>query len=108
MFKIVQLDVNNDGEDEELLRVIYSDGTGRLPKTSRRGMNYIMVMVEIGSKAILPEAMRNRLAAKQCRAYQLLLDQLHSYKIFPKKHILDNEISDDQIAVIKLNNLGTN
>jgi hypothetical protein len=31
MFKIVQLDVNDDGEEEELLRVIYSDGTGRLP-----------------------------------------------------------------------------
>ncbi len=53
-------------------------------------MNYIMVMVEIDSKAILAEAMRNQSAAEQCRAYQLLLDRLHSYKILPKKHILDN------------------
>ena len=105
MFKIVQLDVDHDKEEEELLRVIYSDGTGRLPKTSRRGMNYIMVMVEIDSKAILAEAMRNRSAKEQCRAYQHLLDRLHSYKIFPKKHILDNEISDDLKAVIKLNKL---
>ena len=75
MFKIIQLDVDHDGEEEELLRVIYSDGTGQLPKTSQRGMNYIMVIVEIDSKAILTEDMRNRLVAKQCRAYQLLLDR---------------------------------
>jgi len=84
MFKIIQLDVDHNKEEEELLRVIYSDGTGRLPKTSRRGMNYIMVMVEINSKAILGEAMRNRSAKEQCRAYQHLLDRLHSYKIFPR------------------------
>jgi hypothetical protein len=47
-------------------------------------MNYIMVMVEIDSKAILAAAMRNQLAAKHCRAYQLLLNRLHSYKICPK------------------------
>jgi hypothetical protein len=105
MFKIVQLDVDDGGEEEELLRVIYSDGTGRLPKTPRRGMNYITVMVEIDSKAILAEAMRNRSAKEQCRAYQLLLDRLHSYKIYPKKHILDNEIFDDLKSVIKHNNL---
>ena len=64
-----------------------------------------MVMEEIDSKAILAEAMRNQSAAEHCRAYQLLLDQLHSYKIFPKKHILDNEILDNLKAVIKLNNL---
>jgi hypothetical protein len=74
MFKIIQLDVDHNKVEEELLRVIYSDGTGRLPKTSRRGMNYIMVMVEIDSKAILGEAMRNRSAKEQCRAYQHLLD----------------------------------
>ena len=105
MFKIVQLDVDDDGENEELLQVIYSDGTGRLPKTSRRGMNYIMVMVEIDSKAILGEAMKNRSAAEQCRAYQKLLDRLHSHKIFPKKHILDNEISNELKTVIKLNKM---
>ena len=41
---------------------------------AQRGMNYIMVMVEIDSKAILVEAMRNQSAADHCRAYQLLLD----------------------------------
>ncbi len=64
-----------------------------------------MVMVEIDSKAILAEAMRNRSASKQCRAFQFLLNHLHSYKIFPKKHILDNEISDNLRAVIELNKL---
>ncbi len=68
-------------------------------------MNYIMALVEIDSKAILVEAMRNWSAAKQWRAYHLLLNRLHSYKIFPKKHILDNEILDKLRAIIKLNNL---
>ena len=68
-------------------------------------MNYILVLVEIDSGAILVEAMRNRSAGEQCRAYQVILDRLHQSKIYPKKHILDNEVSAEFKAVIKLNNM---
>ena len=102
--RVMHLDVDDD-KNEDLLQLIYTDGTGRFPKASRRGMNYIFVMVEMDSGAILVEAMRNRSTGEQCRAYQVLLDRLHQSKIYPKKHILDNEISDEFRAVIKLNKM---
>ena len=100
----MHLDVDDDN-NKDLLKLIYTDGTGRFPKASRKVMNYILVLVEIDSGAILVEAMRNRSACEQCRAYQVLLDQLHQSKIYPKKHILDNKISDKFRAVIKLNKM---
>ena len=39
---------------------IYSDQTGKFPKTSQRGNKYIMVMVEVDSNAILVEPMKSR------------------------------------------------
>ena len=102
--RIMHLDVDDEA-NEGLLQLIYTDGTGRFPKTSRTGMNYILVLVEIDSGAILVEAMRNRSAGEQCRAYQVLLDRLHKCKIYPKKHILDNEISNEFRAVIELNKM---
>ena len=68
-------------------------------------MNYILVLVEIDIGAILVEAMRNRSAGKQCRAYQVLVDRLHQCKIYPKKHILDNEILDEFREVNKHNKM---
>ena len=102
--RIMHLDVK-DETNEDLLKLIYTDRTGRFPKTSRRGMNYILVLVEIDSGAILVEAMRDRSAGEQCRAYQVLVDRLHQCKIYPKKHILDNEISDKFREVIKHNKM---
>ena len=68
-------------------------------------MNYILVLVEIDSGAILVEAMRNRSAGEQCRAYQVLVNRLHQCKIYPKKHILNNKISDEFKSVIKHNKM---
>jgi hypothetical protein len=101
---IMHLD-KDDEDNKDLLKLIYTDGTGRFPKASRKGMNYILVLVEIDSGAILVEAMRDRSAGEHCRAYQVLLDRLHRSKVYPKKHILDNEISDEFRAVIELNKM---
>ena len=100
----MHLDKDNE-DDEDLLKLIYTDGTGRFPKASCRGMNYILVLVEMDSGAILVEAMCDRSAGKHCRAYQVLLDQLHRSKVYPKKHILDNQISDKFRAAIELNKM---
>ncbi len=102
--RIMHLDLEN-GANKDLLKLIYTDGTGQFPKASRKGMNYILVLVEIDSGAILVETMRNRSAGEQCRAYQVLLDRLHQCKIYPKKHILINEISEEFKTVIKLNKM---
>ncbi len=54
-----------------------------------------MVMVEIDSNAILVEPMKNRKDAEMIRAYNALLLQLKRAGIVPKKHVLDNEVSEN-------------
>ncbi len=52
-------------------------------------------MVEIDSNAILIEPMKNHKDAKMIRAYNTLLLQLKRAGIVPKKHVLDNEVSEN-------------
>ena len=93
MLRVMQIDIDDEGK--EMLRLIYTDGTGRFPKQSRTGMNYIMVLAENDSDAILVEAMRNRSAGEMVRAYSVLIGRLHACGIFPTKQVLDNEISKE-------------
>ncbi len=46
-----------DPEDEAQLKM-YTDQTGRFPKKSSQGNQYIMVLIELDSNAILVEAMK--------------------------------------------------
>ena len=63
------------------------------------------MLVEIDSGAILVEAMQDGSTGEHCRAYQVLLDRLHRCKVYPKKQVLDNEISEKFRSVIELNNM---
>jgi hypothetical protein len=76
-------------------KTMFSDQTGQFPIQSLHGNKYIMVMVEISSNAILVEPMKNRKDAKIIRAYNTLLLQLKQAGITPKKHVLDNKISNN-------------
>ena len=78
---------------ENLDRQMYSDQTGKFPVRSYRGMQYIMVIIEMDSNAILVEAMRNRTSGKMVQAYQKLVDRLKLHGFKPNMHILDNECS---------------
>ncbi len=91
-------------KDEEAQK-IYTDQPGQFPKKSSRGNQYIMVLTEIDSDAILIEPMKNRTAGEMIRAYQVLIDRLNSAGIFPKLHILDNECSAKTKATITLNKM---
>ena len=53
----------------ELRKTTYSDQMGRFPFTSCRGDEYVMVMVELDSSAILVETLKNRFAEEMLRAY---------------------------------------
>ncbi len=97
MTKVMQLDIDKDGKK----RLIYTDGTGRFPKQSRTGQNYIMVLAENDSDAILVEGMKNRSAGEMVRAYKVLIERLHASGIFPTKQVLDNEISDSYKEAIE-------
>ena len=103
MVKVLQLDVED--KDDDNWRLIYTDGTGRFPKQSRTGMNYVMVLAENDSDAILVEAMKNRSAGEMVRAYLELIGRLKECGIVPTKQVLDNEISDAYKEAIKSVNI---
>ncbi len=62
---------------------------------SQSSNKYIMVLVEIDSNAILVEPMKSRKDAEMIRAQNALLLQLKRAGIIPKKHVLDNKISEN-------------
>jgi hypothetical protein len=64
------------------------------------GNYYLMVMVDIDSSAILVEPIKNRTDPELTRAYSSLITWLHRSGIFPRKHVLDNEISDAMKTLI--------
>jgi hypothetical protein len=76
-------------------KTMFSNQTGRFPIQSLWGNKYIMVMVEIDRNAILVEPMKNPKDAEMIRAYNALLLQLKRASIIPKKHFLDNKISEN-------------
>jgi hypothetical protein len=60
--------------NDEAKRLMYTNQTGRFPKKSSCSNQYIMVLIEIDSNAILVEVMKNRTAGKMIRAYQVLVN----------------------------------
>ncbi|KAL7503222.1 hypothetical protein ACHAXN_001038 [Cyclotella atomus] len=81
-------------ETYDVRETIFSNQTGKLPTQSQRGNKYIMVMVEIDSNAILVEPMKSRDDGEMIRANNVLVKRLKNAGVQPKKHVLDNEISE--------------
>lgn len=90
---------------DELQMKIYTDQTGKFPRKSSRGNQYIMVLFEVDSNAILVAPMASRSKGEMVKAYQSLIDRLNARGIFPKKHMLDNEISDELEDCIAKNHI---
>ncbi len=74
---------------------MFSNQTGQFPMHSQQGNKYIMVMVEINSNAILVGPMKSRKDEEMIRAYNALLLKLKRAGIVPKKHVLDNKVSEN-------------
>ena len=96
--------IYNVKEDEALLKM-YTDQTVCFPKKTSRGNQYIMVLVELNSNAILVEGMKDRTSGEMIHAYQHLVDCLKTAGILPKHHVLDNECSADFKAAITNNQM---
>jgi hypothetical protein len=60
---------------------MYTNQTGKFPRKSSRGHQYIMVLIEMDSNTILVAAMKNRSAGEMIHAYQELVDRLCSASI---------------------------
>jgi hypothetical protein len=91
--------------EEEATHKIWTNQTGRFPKQSSRGNQYIMVLVKSDSSVILVKPMQNRSAREMVQAYQAIIDCLNTTGIFPKEHILDNKCSKLFKQQIKLNKM---
>ena len=90
---------------DEMDRKMYTDQTGKLPATSYKDKQYVMVLHETGSNAILVEGLRNRTSGEMVATYQSMVDRLHERDIRPKMHVLDNEISQEFKNAIKANQM---
>ena len=82
----------------------YSDQTGRFPHRSSRGNEYIMIMYDYDSNAILCAPLKNRQAKTITEAWTYLHDKLTKHGHETKNFILDNECSNDLKMALKKNN----
>ena len=93
-------DLHNDLE-----RKMYTDQTGRFPVKSFCGIQYIMVLFEVDSNAIISESMRNRTSGEMISAYKTLVARLKKRGFNPKIHLLDNECSQEYKDTINTNGM---
>ena len=54
---------------------IFADQTEHFPKKSSHRNQYIMVLIDVDSDAILVEPTKNRTSGKMIQAYQTLIDR---------------------------------
>merc|ERR1712155_497279 len=59
-----------------------------------------MVMVEINSSGILVEPMKSHKGKEMICVYKVLVQRLKRAKIIPRKHVLDNEVSENMKELI--------
>ncbi len=79
----------------DVRKTMFLDQTGQFLTSSQSGNKYIMVLVEIDSNAVLVEPMKSHKDVEMIRAYNSLLLQLKRAGIIPKKHVLDNKVSEN-------------
>ena len=53
-----------------------------------------MIMCEIDGNKLLEEPMKNKTEDSMVETYQKMIERLKTGGFFPKKHILNNEISE--------------
>ena len=75
-------------------KTVFSDHTGQFPTCLQRGNKYIMVMVEIDSNIIVMEPLNSHKDPELTGAYHSMILRLKQADIVPKKHILDNKVSE--------------
>jgi len=75
-------------------KTTFSDQSGKFLTRFKRGNKYIMIMVEIDRSAILVELMKSRKDVEMIHAYNALLQCLQRAGISPKKHVMDNVVSE--------------
>jgi hypothetical protein len=73
----------------------YSDQTGRFPIQSSRGYQYVFILYEYDSNAILSKPLKTRQALELTTAWTELHLKLRDNGFAPSLHVLDNECSHE-------------
>ena len=73
----------------------FIDLTGRFPYRSSRGHQYLLLIYDYDSNAILVEPLKNRKSESIIQAWQKITKILERQGIQPKYFIMDNEASSD-------------
>jgi hypothetical protein len=73
---------------------IYTDQTGRFPVVSSKGNNYIMIVYDYDSNAILAQPIKDRTSPELLKAFQVMEQELVARGLKPKLMKLDNEASN--------------
>ena len=84
---------------KEMEQKMYTGQTGRFP------VQYVMILCEVKSNAILVEPLRNKTSGEMVAAYQKLVNRLREGGIEPNLHILDNEILGEYRDAIAANQM---
>ena len=80
----------------------YMDLTGRFPHKSSRGNEYLFVLYNYDTNAILFEPLKNRQAKEITQAFNKCISKLSKNLLLPKLYVMDNECSADlKLAIIK-------
>ena len=91
--------------DMKIFSQSYSDQTGRFPVQSSRGNNYIFIMYDFDSNAILSVALPDRRGSSINHAWMKIFTKLSNNGYRPTLHILDNECSHDLKRSFAKNNV---
>ena len=81
--------------DPDTLSNAYFDMTGKFPRRSTRGNNYIMIGYHYDANTILAQPMRDRSAASMTAVWKHLHDKYKRAAVAPNIYILDNEFSNE-------------
>ena len=74
---------------------VYTNQTGKSPRTSIRGKKYQMILHDFDSDTMWLETLRDRTSGEQIQGGQRALKRMNWCGIFPKQQILDNEMSQE-------------
>ena len=74
---------------------MYIGQTGTFPVTSIKGNRCVMVATQVDGDIIISEPMKKRTAGETVAAYRKVMKRFKRANIIVKKHILDNEISEE-------------
>lgn len=89
---------------EELEGRISTDQTGFFPRTSARGMKYVMIFYVYDANYIKGVPIKNRTHNEFLRVYREVYEELTKKGFKPKLHKLDNEKSAEVLAFIQSQN----